>query len=95
MHEPLLNIEWADKYVGERRKYNFTWTPALATGDAIEGDPTIEVEYGDVTLEEPTFADPTSSVFIVGGTHGAQAVRLRANTASGEIVEAVATFRVL
>lgn len=91
----LENIAWADKWVGERRRYVFDWTDALADGAAIVGVPTVDLLYGDVELENISFVAPYTTLFIVDGTPGAQAVKLSAVTDDGETPEAVATFRVL
>lgn len=93
MPTPLENIAWADKYVGERRRYIFDWTDALATGEAITGTPTVELAYGDVDLQNITFVAPNTTLFIEAGSVGAQAVRLTAITDGDETCEAVCTFR--
>lgn len=84
------NIVLDDVNSGETRAFGLDWTPYLADGDSISGEPAAPViVYGAVTPGENTVSGAVQTFAVTATTVGPWALALEVTTANGETLREI------
>jgi hypothetical protein len=90
------NVAIDDKLQGETRRYGFDWSPYLAEGDSIAGQPAApEILYGGVDIGVNVALGNVQTFELSGGLVGPVALQLEIATAQAETLQQVVTLTIL